>query len=174
MVVWFGSPIRGREAMLDLTQFRSDIVRPILEDLELWSAAAENLLVGTALVESGLFYVRQLRGGPALGLFQMEPATHNDIWRNCLAFRNDLRGRVERLFGWSADLPDPEERAGHLVWNAGYAAAMCRIHYLRVPAPLPEPGDVNGLAVYWKAHYNTPLGAGTAGKFERAYVKHLV
>ena len=110
--------------MIDLTQFRSDIVRPILEKLDLWSGAAENLLVGTSLVESGLFYVRQLRGGPALGFFQMEPATHDDIWRNYLAYRGDLRDRVEQLFGWRGDVPNPVARAKQLVWNAGYAAVM--------------------------------------------------
>ncbi len=51
---------------------------------------------------------------------------------------------------------------------------MARVHYLRVPEPLPAPGDIEGLARYWKAHFNTPAGAGTPAGFVanwRRYVR---
>ena len=50
------------------------------------SQEAENLLMGTAAQESALGeYIRQLGNGPALGIFQMEPETFDDIVRNYLA-----------------------------------------------------------------------------------------
>jgi hypothetical protein len=55
--------------------------------------------------------------------------------------------------------------AGTMQVNDRYAAAMCRIRYLRVPAPLPAPDDIQAMANYWKEHYNTPLGAGTPEEF---------
>ena len=70
--------------MLDADQFTRLIIRPALKIIGLDFRAAEELLLGTALQESRLTYLHQLGGGPALGLFQMEPGTHDDIWTNYL------------------------------------------------------------------------------------------
>ena len=51
---------------------------------------------------------------------------------------------------------------GELVRNLAYATAICRVRYARVPGALPAAHDIDGLAAYWKAHYNTALGKGTA------------
>lgn len=145
--------------MLDPTHFRRHVVRPALALLDLWSESAEALLVGTALAESGLTWLAQRGGGPALGVFQIEPATHDDIWTNFLAYRRALRQRAEALIA-----PEPP-RTRQLVTNLAYAAAMARIHYLRVPEPLPPAGDVDALGAYWKRHYNTRRGRGTVEGF---------
>jgi hypothetical protein len=143
---------------LDVEQFRHAVVRPALQRVEAWSQAAENLVLGTALQESHLIYLRQLNNGPALGLFQMERATHNDIWDNFLTHRPDLLKPAVRLVSYfSNDKPDADE----MVWNLQYAAAMCRIRYARVADPLPHEGDPLSLARYYKANYNTPRGKAT-------------
>jgi len=151
--------------MLDLAQFRENVVRPVLMELQMHSDAAEALVLGTAMQESGLQWLRQLGGGPALGLFQMEPATHDDIWNNYLAFRPEIAARVERF------LVPGRDRADQLVWNLAYATAMCRIHYRRVQAALPAATDVAGLAGYWKAHYNTAGGAGSEAEFAANFAR---
>ena len=67
--------------MIDRHQLDRDIIEPVLSRLHAASPAARALLLGTAAQESAMGrYIRQLRGGPALGIFQMEPATHDDIW----------------------------------------------------------------------------------------------
>ncbi len=151
--------------MLNIEQFTNEIIVPALDTIELDSPEARELLLGTALQESGLRYLRQLGGGPALGLFQMEPATHDDIWDNFLKYRSGLAERV----GWLQLDDSPEE----MVWNMRYAAAMCRVHYLRGSDPLPAVGDLEGQARYWKAHYNTWMGRGLIEhyieKWERAH-----
>ena len=48
---------------LDLQQLRVDIVRRSLTHIGLWSQAAENLVLGTALTESRARYLRQLGTG---------------------------------------------------------------------------------------------------------------
>lgn len=154
--------------MLDIGQFRTGIVRPTLEAIAAHSHAAENLVLGTALQESNLHYLRQLNEGPARGIYQMEPATHDDIWQSFLAFRPELSERV------SAFLAPAQSRMDQLVWNLAYATAMCRVHYLRVRYPLPGPDDVHGLAEYWKQHYNTPLGRGTPEEFVRKFEDHVI
>ncbi len=142
----------------DPTQYRVEVVRPALRHVGLWNAAAENLVVGTALKESLLRFVRQIKG-PALGLHQMERATHDDIHRTYLtrpANKRLRRGVLELARYFCGDWPDASELCG----NMYYAAAMCRVHYLRVEEILPADDDAEGLARYWKHYYNTPAGRG--------------
>lgn len=151
---------------LNLQQLRTLIIGPALETIDLWSQSAENLVLGTILTESRAEYLKQVGGGPALGMIQMEPATHNDIWRNYLAFNTDLAGRLRSITPKAGD-------AHELIGNLWYAAAMCRVFYRRCKDPIPsDPGDALAMAKLWKLRYNTPLGAGTVEKalpyFEQA------
>lgn len=143
--------------MLDVKQFKDLVIVPALQTLELYSEAAVELVLGTALQESGLRYLQQLNEGPALGLFQMEPATHDDIWNNYLKYRPELAGRLKSLGVVAFPLA--------MVGNLWYGAGMCRVHYFRVKDPLPAQGDYEGQAAYWKEHYNTYLGAGTEEEY---------
>ncbi|MBF0400744.1 MAG: hypothetical protein HQL90_08250 [Magnetococcales bacterium] len=138
-------------------QLRDLVIRPTLQRLGLLSDAAEELVLGTAIQESSLHYLQQLDGGPARGLWQMERATHDDIWQNFLHFRTKL----------GLNVLGPYTRPDHtrLVWDLAYACAMCRIAYLRCPEPLPHAGDIEAQAAYWKAWYNTPLGKGSTQQY---------
>lgn len=156
--------------MIDAKQLREDIIRPALHSIGLWTAAAENLVIGTAAQESQLgTYVRQLGGGPALGIFQMEPATHRDIWDNYLRYQPDIRELM--MMNYIPATTEPE--ANDLIGNLSYAAAMCRIHYRRVSEKLPAADDYSGLASYWKRHYNTVRGKGTEADFLANYRRYV-
>ena len=74
----------------------------------------------------------------------------------------------------SAFLAPGQDRVDQLVWNLAYATAMCRVHYLRVPRPLPDPGDIRAMGEYWKRHYNTPQGRGTADEFVEKFEEHVI
>jgi hypothetical protein len=152
---------------IDVRQLRTYVLLPTLRflaesNLLPYTLAADNLVLGTALTESAGKYIRQIGGGPALGLTQMEPATHDDIWRNWLLHpaRKPLADRVRQLETAAYITDGPHEMIGNLY----YAFAMCRIHYRRLPAALPPEGDARALATYWKRYYNTSLGAGTIEK----------
>ena len=152
--------------MIDALQLRHEIIRPVLKYLDPeipYSMAAENLLMGTCAQESrmGTFLV-QKGWGPAKGIFQMEPATHPEIWGNDLNYKDDLAALIEPLCG------DGMEDAWLLTGNLYYAAAMCRVHYYRVPWPLPDD-NVEELAHYYKLHYNTPEGKATVEEFVKNY-----
>lgn len=142
---------------VDPKQLRELVVRPTLGFLKLGGQAAENLVVGTALVESGLSWLHQRGAGPALGLWQMEPATHDSLWDNYLGYRSKLSADVLQL----ATPASITEGATEMVGNLFYACAMARVYYRTKKAPLPAADDVDGMAAYWKLHYNTALGAGT-------------
>ena len=154
--------------MIDPHQFRDIIVRPTLQALDLWNSAAEALVLGTAIHESRLISLRQIGGGPALGLYQIEPATHADLYRNYLDNRPALKERVAAFLA-----PSPA-RDAQLATNLAYATAICRLLYCRVPVLLPDANDVDGLATYWKAHYNTPAGKGAAAEWAKHYRECLL
>ena len=117
---------------MDAKQLRELIVRPALVEVGLHSDAAENLVMGTAAQESNLKYVHQLGDGPAVGLFQMEPATHDDIWDNYLQYRDPLADKIFEAIEYNdmvQKIPPSPER---MTWDFRYAAIMCRVHYRRV------------------------------------------
>lgn len=144
------------------SQLRKHVIRPILLRLGLWSQAAENLLLGTALAESRGMYLKQIRG-PALGIYQMEPASHDRLWAGILSRRERLRQRIRLLLvpGFS--------RLDQLKWNLAYATAMARIYYLAVREPLPRASSAWAMARYWKRYWNTAAGRGTACHFVQNY-----
>lgn len=163
--------------MINPTHLRRHVIRPVLHHLGLWSESAERLLLGTAATESvvrGDQCLVQIGGGPARGIYQMEPATHRDIWVNWLraGSRTQLRRAVLEIATMDPQhmvLDSTIDRlADRLVTDLAYATAMTRLHYRRVPTPLPAADDLPGLAEYWKRHYNTHLGAGRPDHFVRA------
>ena len=148
--------------MLDPRQFTEYVIRPALEaltgpDKDFGGKAAEELLLGTAIQESRLTFLHQI-GGPALGVFQVEPDTHNDLYANYLSYRPHLRKRLSALSGG-------ERHTSLLITNLTYAAAVARLLYYRDSRPLPEAGDVEGQAAYWKRVYNTTYGKGTPEEY---------
>ncbi len=147
---------------------REVVVRPALKKIGRWSEAAENLLLGTAAQESQMGrYLRQING-PALGIYQCEPATHEDIFDNYLIYHGELLGAVTKLT--VLHLP----RTQQLAWNLMYATAIARIHYLRIKEPLPKADDIVSLGCYWKNHYNTHLGKGTVEEYVKSYTAMVV
>lgn len=153
--------------MLNIEQLRQYVVRPTLQHLEPeipYSEAAENLLLATAMHESRLTYLHQI-GGPAKGLWQIEPATEKDNWDNFLRYKADLRDKVIALSG---------VRSLDLIGNLPYQVAMARIKYYRSPNPLPAADDIEGQAKEWKMTYNTIHGAGTVKQFIDHYPREIL
>ena len=71
--------------MFNITQFRENIVNPVLHDLQMYTKEMAELIVFTCAVESnGGTYVKQIKG-PALGIYQVEPSTFTDIWVNFIS-----------------------------------------------------------------------------------------
>lgn len=149
--------------MINIDHIVTLVIRPTLIELNMHNEAAENLMIGTALVESHLTHLRQTGGGPALGLWQMEPATHDDMWATYLNRKPDLAQRVRGLAShrYAATLVD----AADMIGNLYYACAMARLKYWRVPQALPAANNIEALGYYWKQHYNTAGGKGRVGKF---------
>lgn len=143
-----------------------NLITSVLKEIGLHSDNAVNLLMGTAAQESHLGkYRKQIGGGPALGIFQMEPATFNDIVNNFLRFKPELAAKIEKVGRMSRFYaPDLEN-------NDLLSICMARVHYSRVKKAIP--GNLEGWATYWKRYYNTPLGKGTEEEFIANYKKYV-
>ncbi len=159
-------------AMIDPTQLRVYVIEPILKEMEeetgldFYSESAVRLLLGTFAQESttkggAITYLKQKGGGPALGIYQMEPNTYMDIRSRYLKDRPVIRCYVERY--------DPYGIPVNILTDLALATIMARLKYYMVPEPLPKPDDITGLAQYWKKYYNTPEGAGTTNEFAHKY-----
>lgn len=145
--------------MISPNDLRTYVIGPVCDRLELGGDAVEELLLGTAMQESGCGKYLHQRGGPALGVWQMEPATHDDIWLNFLKFRAPLAGAIAGFI--FSGLPQSHQ----LIGNLYYACAMARMQYFRSPLKVPKAGDLEGQATMYKVVFNTVLGKATPEQY---------
>lgn len=143
-------------------QFRTLVIEPVLKEMGMYSEEAVRLLLMIMAHESRQGYYIKQTVGPALGVYQMEPATHDDIIKFLRA-----KGKVKLVTMWSA--PQFEwSTATEMAGNMYYATAMARAFFLRFPEALPNGSDAE-LAAYAKARWNTKAGKATADDYLKAY-----
>lgn len=149
----------------------SFLITKVLKEIDLYSLEAVDLLMLTAAQESHCGkYIYQFGKGPALGIFQMEPRTLEDLHQNYLYFRKGTSAKLEQ-FKTTFHFFDLEG-------NIPYQIAAARLYYLRFPAIVPHrewfraDDDflyVSALARYWKKYWNTYAGAGTVKEAINSY-----
>ena len=145
----------------ECSALRYHVIRPTLNAIGLWSEAAENLLLATCAHESLLGYFLKQHDGPALGIYQIEPATHRDVWQNYLNYRPALAAKINATTKDNSRQPQDCE----LITNLAYATAIARIIYYRASELLPPADDIKKQAIYWKKYYNTADGEGKITDF---------
>lgn len=155
---------------------RDYVIRPVLAALNLPApATAERLLMGTAAQESQFNHLKQIGGGPASGLWQMEPGTLFDLFDRFVA-RQDRWKPILRLLATEDILP-PTSRdflVFSLQSNLPFACAMARLHYYARPFDMKLVSlTAPGLARIWKQHYNTMLGKGKESEFVENYRRYV-
>jgi len=152
--------------MIDLSQWKQYVVLPTLNDFDtlakmggkLNAVWAVNQVVGTTKESNGCEYLVQLNDGPARGFYQMEPATHDDIWTNFLAYQTQIANAIKSIVGRSnLGVGCADQMIGDII----YSTLMCRIDYYRSKLPAPA-NTATALANYHKTVYNTSAGASVA------------
>ncbi|MFI4954532.1 MAG: hypothetical protein ACHP9Y_01315 [Gammaproteobacteria bacterium] len=136
----------------DLSQLRSYVIIPALTSIGLYSLEAEQQLLGTCAQESKFgTYLHQVGLGPALGIFQMEPKTHDSLLNDFLKYKPKMLESI--MLACRFNRPPV---ADQLIHNLFYATIMCRIHYLRTEevTKKPIPKTLEGQADYWDRYYN--------------------
>lgn len=132
---------------IDKKQLLQYVIGPALHRIGLDTPESMALVLGTAMVESDCGrYIHQING-PALGIYQMEPATYDDIFANFLIYKKQMMD-VMAPFG--------RPRIEKMIYDLEFASQMCRIHYFRMPGKIPKNADE--MAQYYKNYYNTPKG----------------
>lgn len=130
-----------------------DLIIRVLKEYNLYSESAVVLLLGTCAQESRFGrYLRQLGSGPALSIFQIEPATFEYLKK-----KYSSRFDLEKIY------------FAELEYNLKFAILFCRLKYLSIPVPLPEPQNIGIMAEYWKRYYNTNQGSGKISEFISNY-----
>ena len=146
---------------LDKKQFQDNVLVPTLKKLNLHSEHSVRLLTMIIAHESmkGHYIVQTV--GPAKGIYQMEPATHDDIikW---------LKAKKPELYKQIIAMGDNEPSAMKMVTDLDYATAMARAFFLRFPEALPTGSD-SQLASYAKKFWNTYKGKATPSDYLKAY-----
>lgn len=159
---------------INTKHMRDLIIIPTLYYLDLYSESAVNLLLGTCAQESGMGTYLKQNGGVALGIYQVEPATHRDIMKRYL-FEN-VEGRRELQIRTSALISQMNQYGNidsELIFNLRYATAIARIKYLMASDPLPDADDLFGLANYYKIHFNSAQGKATTDEFIENYKRYV-
>lgn len=145
--------------MMALAAIKTGIVMPVVAALALPGDATARiqLMTGIGNVETAYRTRRQYGGGPALGFWQVEPRTHDDIWRNFLSGRPAL-AEVARRYLPAACGGVPMAEA--MTESDIYAACMASLVFYRSPAGLPVRDNARAQCAAWKQAYNTAAGAG--------------
>lgn len=156
---------------ITVQDLRVHIIRPTLKHLNGWSLSAENLLLGTAMMESIIHHQLSFHNHSKLGLYRLDKTKHQQLWHGYLHSHPDLRHHVLSLVSQKNLYRDKNEE---LNFNLAYATAMTRLFYLRIAEPLPLAEDVEGLANYWKQHYNTEEAEGSVEQFIKVYQENVL
>lgn len=153
-----GSPIK--------TALLSSTIYNVMERMSICPTSKEihNIVLETAAVESlrGKF-VKQIYG-PALGIYQMEPETRNDLL-NWLKYRHkDIYNEV--MVFWEKKQTDEWNYTHNIPWQT----AMCLIKYWYVSGHNLQDlcRDRSSRATLWRIRYNTLKGKGSV----HAYIKN--
>lgn len=147
--------------------FRTYIIGPTLELCADLAGVPDtpyvrDLLVATCAQESRLgTWLHQTGSGPAISIYQLEPATLDDLLRNFASapkYRDILR----------ASMVEGQPAVDQIIWNLRFATICARLNYYRVREPLPRGTTFDSLWHYYKTYWNTRHGAATSASFRDA------
>ena len=141
-----------------------EIAEYALYKIDSYSDDALALVVRTGMAESGYRALKGYgEGNPAIGFWQIEPATMNDMITNYIKYRSHYKKNLISLgmnFG--------KDKIISVMSNMAIQAALCRLHYRRDKDPIPSWDDLEAQGKYWKKVYNTFEGRGTVDHFVEA------
>lgn len=134
-----------------------------------YSTDAVELLMMIAAHESLMGkYIKQVNG-PALGPYQMEPFTHDDLYRTFISKNQKLDFAVSKFVPSQHSLVDKSTHAELLATDIRYATVLARVFFMRFKEPIPS--DDLGKAEYAKKYWNTyaPNAKATVNDYFKAY-----
>lgn len=147
-------------------------IKHALKETGLYSHDMYYLLLGTAATESDFGKITKQVNGPALSIFQIEPTTHDDIWRNYLPNYPKLTKKINKTLWFG--IP----KLVQLRYNIKYATLIAYVQYKRACTKtgytIPSHKDPWSLAWMWKKYFNTKNGKGTTTRFYQKYKEYVI
>lgn len=128
------------------------VIKPTLEYLGDFSLSAQTLLVATAAIESELGFHLAEEHSRGLGVYRINPRSHQLVWDQYLAKDPDLASKVRGLASQREFLANPHNE---LTTNLRYATAIAWMLYKRKDKPLPEASDITAMGKFWRRHFHS-------------------
>lgn len=142
-------------------EFLQHVIRPTLHQLGTQSANAEQLLLATALHQSGLG--QQLQQNHGIGLYAISPELHTEVWDQHIAFDPDLASQIR---GMASQHEFPKAPHSELLINLRYATAIAWLVYRHRGVNIPDASDPVTLALCWqKGFLGHPASARELAEF---------
>lgn len=153
-------------------ELRHYVVRPTLKHLAMWSQTAENLLLGTAARESGLGFHLKIANHQALGIYQISPRMHRNIWDHYLGTQPELSSSVRGLASQREFLSHPHHE---LATNLAYATAIAWLIYHRTGTAIEKINEEDTMALgkLWQKHFHS-RNPGTVQSFSDSYRQLII
>jgi hypothetical protein len=152
---------------MDKKQFQHLIVEPALLDIPRGYSAEAVLAIMMIVAHESHHgrYIKQLGKGPALGLIQMEPATHASVWKyGDSVWANAVAAGMVTLDQAKRRESPPATR---LIYDLRYNVFMARQRLFMKPQALPtDPIDISH---YLKKHWNSTKGKADGLDYLDAY-----
>lgn len=126
---------------------------------------ADKLILGTIAQETHMgTYPDSTPGEKGIGLCQFDKIAYEDVILNTKEYK---KKKILKEFGIDINKVTYKE----LEFSPVLSIIFCRLKYQRVPDVIPLP--LEGMASYWKEHYNSFLGAGSPEDFISNYKKYI-
>lgn len=156
---------------IDVTELRNFVIRPTLKHLNVWSTNAENLLLGTAALESGLGSHLKEAYHQGLGIYAITPEVHKQLWDEYLVGDVDLASEIRGLASQHEFLEHPHQE---LTTNLSYATAIAWYLYEQNGLKLPKRKcTLDALAHFWYQHYWHHTKNRDMNKFKTSYARYM-
>ena len=118
---------------------------------------AMEFMLGIACAETALGKTTDKLESQGAGLLQFDQIGFDDALDRGVENKPHIKAILREEFGIEWGWIKFE----HLDYSPLLSFIMCRVKLMLIPEPLPELGDIEGQARYWKKHWNSELGKGT-------------
>jgi hypothetical protein len=153
--------------MINAHCLKEQVIKPTLKYLNDLNESTVDLLLGTAAVESNLSPLKEDNAETkGIGLFNISPQSHTDVWDKYLAFDPDLASKIRGLASQRSFLINPHTE---LSTNLAYATAIAWCIYRRSSVSLKAKESIQNLSHCWNTNYRQPDSAHSSTDFCRHF-----
>jgi len=109
-------------------------------------------------------YFRQING-VALGIWQIEPSTNDDLYQNYLCYHQEIDPILSQYY--TPLMPCPH------IQSPMYNCSIARLCMYRYRDPMPELNDKEGMWQFYKKRYNSSQGKATQNQWNENWERYV-